>query len=588
MKKRSVCPLPTFPSHTLPLRPLRMKRYLYALGALTLVACARPVAPEGGPKDTTPPAVVKGKSTPNFTTRFQGIEIRLGFDEWIVLQDAAAQVLVSPPLAKRPDITLKGKTVVVRFKEGEVLRPNTTYTINFGTAVKDLHEKNPAKDLRFVFSTGDFIDSLSVAGTVVDAFSGDPLDNISVMLYDNPDDSIIRKERPYYLARTDKSGEFMIPNVRAGAFKCVAIEDGNQNMKWEESERIGFPETPVTMNDSTRKIPPVRVFRPVPPLRLAAQITNQYGQIKLGFTTRPDSIALQPDLPGLKWQQEREGDTVLVFWYDRPDSVAWKLIAGKDTVSVKALSRGDFLAGHLLHFADDLVPVASSADRKRARQTEALPAAVEPGPRITRLINVHPDKPLLLTFNNPVSAFDTTRWLLDADTVPTRSFAVIPDSAGPRALRLQAGWQNGKSYSLTLLPGAVTDMYGARNADTLLRTLVVLDEKKLGALNLTVENLAPGQTYVLRLLNGNTLEEERLFAAAEQQQRFVFTKLQPASFTVVLIMDRNGNGRWDPGDYFAHRQPEPVFSRKLEALRANWEVEASLDANLSRAKKVKE
>ena len=107
------------------------------LAVLVFFACARQGAPTGGPKDTTPPQVDSIASSPNFSTRFQESRIQLTFDEWIVLKDAPTQVLISPPLAKRPDITLKGKTVVVKFAEGEVLRPKTTYTINFGNAVVD-------------------------------------------------------------------------------------------------------------------------------------------------------------------------------------------------------------------------------------------------------------------------------------------------------------------------------------------------------------------------------------------------------------------------------------------------------------------
>ena len=152
--------------------------------ALALVSCARQGAPTGGPKDTTPPSVDTLYSTRNYSTRFRPSKIELRFDEWVTLSDAANQIVVSPPLAKRPEVVLRGKTVTLTFDPSEQLRDSATYTINFGTAVKDLHEGNPVKDLRFVFSTGDLIDSLRVSGKVVDALTGDPVENISVMLYD--------------------------------------------------------------------------------------------------------------------------------------------------------------------------------------------------------------------------------------------------------------------------------------------------------------------------------------------------------------------------------------------------------------------
>ena len=565
-----------------------MKRFAFALWVLSLAACARPVAPEGGPKDTTPPKVVPEKSTPNLSTRFEDREVRLVFDEWVLLQDAANQVLVSPPMLKRPEVTLKGKTVLVRFPKEEILRTNTTYTINFGTAVKDLHESNPAKDLRFVFSTGDYIDSFSVAGIAVDAFTGQPVENIAVMLYDKMEDSIVRKERPYYLARTDKSGQFAIPNVRAGAFRCVAVEDVNLNLKWDgEVERIGFPDSLVRVGDTASARLALRIFKPTPAFRLLTQNANRYGLIKLGFSASPDTVGLQPDLPGLNWRSEREQDTLLV-WYDRPDSTAWHLlVGGKDTVKVKALARGDFIAKNRMTLADEYQP-PSPAARQRNRQPAPAPEQQQASPsRPPKLVNVNPAKPVLLPFNNPVTKVDTTLWLLSFDTLPVRDFSVTPDTASPRRLRVQLAWQEGKSYSLTLLPGAATDLFGVANADTLRRTFIVSTEKQLGGLNLTLQALQPGMPYVLRLMNGENTEEERFFTAIEPEKRFVFAKLQPVAYSVQLIEDRNGNRRWDPGDYFAHRQPEIVFIKKLEALRSNWEVEATVEARIDSGKRGK-
>ncbi len=551
-----------------------MKRYAFALGVLALAACARPVAPQGGPKDTTPPAVVPEKSTPNMTTRFAEREFHLSFDEWVTLQDVGAQVLVSPPLAKRPEVTLKGHTVTFKFDKDEVLRPNTTYTINFGTSVKDLHEGNPAQDLRFVFSTGDVIDSLSVAGPVVDAFSGEPLENIAVMLYDAElADSAVRKERPYYLARTDKAGQFSIANVRAGAFRCVAIDDANQNLKWDgEAERIGFPDSLLAVTDSLSVLPAIRLFRLAPTPRLLAPNANQYGLIKLGYSALPDSLPLQPSLPDLRWISERDQDTLLL-WYERPDSVAWELIAGPDTVPVRALSRAGFLADNQVGFADERVAAPSKSLK---RQTAAPPPAA--GPRPPQVVNIRPAKPVTLRFRTPVSRIDTSKCLLvRADSLEIRDFTLLPDAASPRALRLDIPWLEGQRYTLTLLPDAVVDFYGVANSDTLRRIFVVPEEKQLGSLNLSIEGLTDSMAYILRLMNGNTVEEERLFTALAPETTFLLPQLQPATYAVQLIEDRNANGRWDPGDYFANRQPERVFIKKLDALRANWELKAVLD-----------
>ncbi|MFN0036538.1 MAG: Ig-like domain-containing protein [Saprospiraceae bacterium] len=554
---------------------------------LILLACARQGAPTGGPKDTFPPVLDTAASTPNFSTRFDQKRIELKFDEWLELADAATQVIVSPPLAKRPEVLLKGKTVVVNFDKNEVLRPNTTYTLNFGTAVKDFRERNAVKNLRFVFSTGDFIDSLSFRGIVLDAFTGDAVENVSVMLYDSDQgrnaDSAVRKERPYYFSRTDKTGQYEFQNLREGVFRVVAIEDSDLNLKWDgEDERIAFRDSALSVGDSMRGTVNLKLFKNRPRFRLAGQTANRYGLVSLGFNAPTDSFetkTLAPD--GLKTWLERTPDS-LQLWYDLPNvDTAWSLVflnaeygmrnAESDTIEIKKLSRSEFLKTHRLGFAD----VAPAAKLGRGRVSAAESASL-PSSQAAKTVVQVPAKPASLWFNFPIAAFDTSRWLLSVDSNRLTAFSAMPDSANLRRFSLAFAWQQSKAHTLTLLPGALTDFWGTPNADTLRRIFNVLSEKQLGTLTLTLEKLRPGTRYVLQLLNGTVLEGERAFAAETASTKVTFNQLQVAVYTARLLEDLNGNGRWDTGDFAAQRQPERLFNKKLDALRANWEVEATL------------
>ncbi|MEI6412183.1 MAG: Ig-like domain-containing protein [Bacteroidota bacterium] len=551
--------------------------FYFTIAAALLTSCARQGAPTGGPEDTTPPQVDTTASTRNFSTRFDKKRIELKFDEWVVLSDVAAQVVVSPPLKTKrtPDVTLKGKTVIVEIPEKDTLRPNTTYTINFGTAVKDFHKGNPAKDLRFVFSTGDFIDSLSVKGGVLDAFSGEPVENISVMLYDGTQDSIVKKEKPYYFSKTDKTGQFLFQNVKSGRFKCTAIEDLDQNLKWtSENERIGFPDSVLNVIDSARSLVTIKLFKDFSKLRLLDKNANRYGQLKLTYNGKPDTVHFQTDAIGLRYLLEPLQDTLFV-WYDQPETTAWKWTSGKDTLSVKKLSREDFLKNHKPVLAGDSRPVQGGKAPKRAA---AAPAPVPAAAQAPIVINQNPIKPAVLLFNYPMVAVDTSKWQLLLDSTPVRAFQAMTDSVKIRSINLQTTWKQGKTYKLTLFPGAVTDFYGVTNTDTIKRSFNVFTEKVLGGLNLTVKKLVPGKHYVLQLISGqDQVELERAFEADGAEKRFVFTNLPTAQYTVRLIEDRNQNRVWDTGNYFAHRQPESITLKKLDALRANWEIEATLE-----------
>lgn len=553
-----------------PLQHNRMEHYsklIFPL-ALCLFACARQGVPTGGPKDTTPPAIDTLASTPNFATRFEPKRLELIFKEWITLSEAAAQVVVSPPLVKRPEVLLRGKKVIVKFDENEKFRENTTYTINFGTSVKDLHEGNPAKDLRFVFSTGDYIDSLSSKGKVVDAFSGEPVENVAVMLYDNLADTVVRKERPYYFSRTDKLGLYEIRNIKAGSFKVVAVEDLDQNLRWDgDNERIGFLDTTLLVRDTAKGALMFQLFKNPAKFRLGERNATASGYVKLKFSTSADSAIVTPaPMDGLKILLEKNQDSILV-WYDIVPDSAWTLFVNQDTVPVKARSREDFLKKHPLRFAAD-IPFAAGGKKLQ----QAAPVAAPP----VKTIQQNPLKTTEFLFNYPILAADTSKWVLISDSLRVLNFMVKTDSVAPRRINLEHPWLPGKSYQLALLPGAVTDFWGQTNNDTLRRVLNVPADKQLGGLNLRLENLRPAQTYIVQLLDGATVIEERVFMADKSEHKLVFAKLNVTTYTARIIEDRNRNGRWDTGDYWAHRQPEPLFSKKLEPMRANWEVEATL------------
>jgi len=567
----------------------RMKNIIvFIIGSLLLSNCARQGSLVGGAKDTTPPGIDSLNSTPNYQTMFNKNNVELAFDEWVVLKDVAKEILVSPPLEKRPTFTIKKKSVVVDFGEKPVFRPNTTYTINFGNAVRDLHEGNPAKDLRYVFSTGPVIDSLKVEGIATDALTGEPIENATVMLYDQMYDSVIVKEKPYYFARTDKSGQFSIKNVKGGTFKMVAIDEGQTaDLKWNSgSERIGFPTQPLLLNDSVggRLYVPVSLFKNQSIVKTTDKNALQYGVVRIGWTGTPPAdqgivIGEKALEAGIQYKIENYRDTTLL-WYDFPKDTAtipWSLTI-KDTtnkVAVKAFKRTEFELRHRLRPLEEGGGGIGGGGRGRGGK-----AAPPPRPTLLPLKNIPilPGRTGSLKFNFPVVAVDTAKWVVNKDSLPFRAFTIRPDSTQSRVLNVSGNWKPGTTLTVTILPGGISDYYGLSNVDTIPYTITVMTDKQLGTLVLTVEETKPGVSYVLEILNGTTLEQERKFTATEAKTTFKFGEMLAGGYTAKLTEDLNANGRWDTGDYFEHRQPELIFTKKLEPLRANWELEASIKA----------
>ncbi|MFN7117890.1 MAG: Ig-like domain-containing protein [Saprospiraceae bacterium] len=536
-----------------------MYRYLlFIIAIFSLVRCANIVPPVGGERDETPPKVVEENSTPNKQTNFQKQRIELEFDEFVVLEDVFNQVVVSPPLQYRPTLSLKGKTLRIDFDSRDTLRENATYTINFGTAVKDLTEKNPADNLRFVFSTGPYLDSLTVQGKLVDAEKGEPVPEALFMLYDNLSDTVVRTQRPFYFARTDTSGRFSIENVRAGTFKGFALKDANLNYKYDQAnELIGFPDSLIQVSADSAAPLQIRMFTENRVARLLDSETSTYGLVKLIFNQPPPrDLYIAFDTVGQRIVVENNADTAYV-WYDLENAVPWNLYFGqdtlwRDTLAIPALDRGAYLLG---------VQLAQAEQR-------ADPAAI---------VRLNPDRTVQVRFNFPLVSYDTAQLHWYEDTLRR---AIRPDirvdTLSPRTLVFNYPWREEMVYQIELLPGAVRDLYGLINNDTILLNYRVEPRKSFANLQLTIDSLDAGENYVVQLLyQGSTIAEEFRLRGVTTDTRS-FKTLPAGEYSVQIITDQNNNGRWDPGNYDEKRQPEPIIQRKLEALRSNWEVEATV------------
>ena len=516
--------------------------------------CANPVALTGGSRDETPPKIVKDGILPgNLQTNFVKQDITFTFDEWVKLNDAINQVVVSPPLGKTPKVELRNKELVFSFHEDEVLKEDATYTINFGEAIKDLTEGNPA-EFTYVFSTGDMIDSLTVSGSVYDAITEKPVKDCLVMLYKNLSDTIVRTGKPYYFSKTNDSGRFKIENVKTGLFQVVALyEDEGQRYLFDANgEGIGYLPEPIMVTDSTGQNIRLEIFEEEPPLKLIGDDLAAYGHAWFEFNREPYDLEISHEEKGQNLRYDYRKDSVHI-WYDTEEQFLVYLAKDtlwKDTVKIKSLPRAKFLEKAKL----------------------SLQKAHEGVKKITKQNGVE------LKFNKPIVEVDSKMLGLYADSTQTLvSGELVVDSTG-FVVKVEHDWRPGLPYDLVLLPGAVTDMYGLQN-DTIDLSYAINATEDLGEISGEVVSLDSTQVYVISLMTTSKIEIKRYTVEGKKSFSFVEKNLMPGDYMVELILDSNKNGRWDTGSYDLKTYPEKKYSQELEPLRANWTVEVKITPN---------
>ncbi|MGK0388682.1 MAG: hypothetical protein ACI94Y_001414 [Maribacter sp.] len=515
------------------------------------MGCANPVTVlSGGTKDIQPPRIDSLKSTPNPSLNFNEKEIEITFDEWIKLEDAFNQVVVSPPLDNKLDVNLKKKTVIVTIDERDSLKDNTTYIINFGNSVKDLTEGNIPSNLKFVFSTGPKIDSLSLKGQAFDLETGKGLENVLVMLYKNLEDSIVRTEKPYYFAKTDVTGNFKLEYLKEGTYKAFALVDNNYNYLFDlPNEKIGFMEDSIVITDSSSLDLSFKLFEEEPPLIIMDQGMRQQGVIKLLFNKKPNEI--QVDLIDAFEDSyiDFAKDTMLI-WYAETDSSVQRTIR-------LSLEKEDFT--DTLEFT---IPV----------KKKGLPFKIISK---SKSIQLSPLDSFVLEFNLPIGNIDTSLISILVDSLPYTGKKYFFVGANPRLVQLDFDRTEEKKYEFSILPNAITDIFG-EGLDSIEKTVSILPLSEFGDINLNLILPDSSIQYIVQLLGANGKELDEFTVANVSSFKKTYKTLSSGNYQIKVIEDINANGRRDSGDYDEKRQPERIFQKQLEELRKNWELESEV------------
>jgi len=525
--------------------------------SLLYTSCANQVALTGGPRDEEPPKIDTSASMDNYQTRFEKQDINLYFDEFVDLKDAAQQIVISPPLQFPPSIGSRLKKVFISFNESEVLKEDVTYVINFGKSIRDFTESNELLNYTYVFSTGDYIDSLSLSGTVQDARTGKPSEDALVLLYTEDRDSIVYQERPYYFARTDENGTFRINNLRSDTFKIMTIQDDNLNYLYDPGlEDIGFLDTVLIIEDTLTSGIDLEMFRESREPRYKSYDVINQGRARIDFEGVATKEAIRV-IDSIDHHVVHESpDSYLTLWYQP---------RGIRTLRYEITRQGQL----------DTVTM-----RVNTRNVDTLPGEIELQPfDFDQKTGLHPALPLSLSFDRPISLIQEEKIIM-VDTLSNDTLIVNVNAGEFPTLEVsvESEWTQERELQLTLLPGAVTDFFG-RSHDTIDRFVRIAQPVDFGKYILAPIS-SDTLDYVIRLLKGEKLISSEIYHSdgqIENQQNIVFDRLIPGDYKLEIIVDIVPNGIWDPGEYLAKRQSEEVYNVPLPSLRANWKEEKELN-----------
>ena len=530
-------------------------KYTFFLFLFIVVGCAKRGSITGGSKDTIAP-VMKVSFPKNFSKNFKGNEIKLVFDENIKLKNLNKQLIISPPMKYEPSIlpTTPTKTITIKIKD--TLQPNTTYSFNFGQSIADNNEGNPLNQFKYVFSTGDYIDSLSLGGTIKSAYDKEVESFVSVMLYDVNDnfkDSVVYNNNPRYVTNTlDSLKTFRFENLKAGKYLLVAMKDYNSNNKYNpKTDKIGFSKEFITIPNDT--LYELELFKETLPFKTFKPSQASGNRLLLGYEGVVNSAAARPKLI---LRNNTEVLSNIITKFPKKDSLqVWYKPIKVDSLNL-AVAKDKYEA----HFTFKI--------KDQKKDTLSISALQTGNLKFRERFTLESSTPLIRIENSKINLINNAK-----TAVP---FTTEYDEFNQQ-LYFDFKKEPSENYTFELLPGALTDFFEKSN-DTLTYKLSTKSTADYGNLTVVLENIKEFPVIVeLTNIKGDVLATEY----TEKNTTLEFNLIEPALYTLRAIYDTNKNKEWDSGNYLEKRQSEEViyFSKEID-VQSNWNVNQIFDLSI--------
>jgi uncharacterized protein (DUF2141 family) len=605
--------------------------------AMTLVvmfsgfSCANIGNPNGGPYDEDPPKFVSSKPAPN-QLNYKGREIEVVFDEFVTISSPSENVIVTPPQKQNPVVQGLGKKIRVLLRDS--LKENTTYTIDFTSSISDNNENNVLENFSFAFSTGNVLDTMKISGWLIDAENLEPVQKMIVGIHCDMSDTAFTKTPFLRASKTDERGRFVIHNVTPGEYHVFALEDKNRNYAYDKNgdEGLAFLDTVVhpfaqrelmpdtiwkdTITVDTVMMVEKTVFYPnnlilwyfkdsiAPRQRMLKPDRPQEFILTFKFNAPMDTFpVLQPvnfePADSVWYVPQKAGDTenfAINYWV--LDSMIYKMDTLK--MSVTYWKNNDSVPD-LTELQTDTVSLVHKADVKMKPQKPKRPPKVmqdgdnpadfagkdeEKPPAVPLQVSVlptgalNPEDIITIKFNEPLLNVKKENFKLELgrDTLwDATDFEFVEDSTVAMTYYVKRTFKYDERYRLLIDSASLCSVYEHCNGK-MEANFTVKSEKDYGHLFITVVGLDVPAFMELLNSSGSTVRQ-----AMVENGIATFMNMTPEKYHARIILDANGNGKWDAGNYEEKRQPERViyFMKQFE-IPQNWRVEETW--NISTAK----
>ncbi|MFN8349697.1 MAG: Ig-like domain-containing domain [Spirosomataceae bacterium] len=533
---------------------------LTALG-LSMLRCSQPISPTGGKRDTISPKLVK--STPiNKQVNYKGKTIDLEFDEYIVVENLQQKLLITPD-AGEYDSKVRPEGLRITFRKS--LDSSKTYSLSFGDAVKDFAEKNPAQNLRLVFSTGSYIDSASVKGEVKDLLTNKPMLDVLVGMYYDSDTLNIEKMKPNYFTRTDSSGQFSIENIQPNIYRLVAFDDKNRSLTYNpRSERIAYLQDSTVLSASTQ----------ISGVSLKLFLANNVPAKVRNTTPRAFYYSVNYDkgFVDYKVKFENPEDSIPHFQAGTNELRFFNTKNRKDTLTAKIT-----ITDSLGLWFEHTQKIKFREARSGSRNADSNRDPFEMKPNFQPNEEIEPRLfTLKLTFTKPVAEARLNQIQLFSDStkaekIQTQDFIwennrTVLSLTGPIAAQRQLKIVLPKSTFFSVENDTIPER---------IYKLPIMEEENYGMLEGEIRGAK--SNFIVQLLD----DKFEVVKSVANKTSYQFSFLKPAVYSIRVIVDNNNNGHWDTGDFKTKLPAEPIiFHSDAIKVKKNF-VMSGIDVDLS-------